>query len=329
MKVFVTGGAGYIGSHTCKELARQGHEVYVYDNLCTGHRGFVQWGDFFYGDIRDTQNLRTCLKEIGPDGIIHFAASAYVGESVVRPEKYFSNNVTGTLSLLEAMKSENIQHIIVSSTCAVYGQPECFPISENTPTKPINPYGASKLFMERMLADFSKAYDIRYTSLRYFNAAGCSADKEIGELHTPETHLIPRILMAGLGKLEALDVFGNDYPTPDGTCIRDYVHVCDLARAHISALERLIQGGDSRIFNLGTGSGFSILEIIDASEKILGRKIKYSVQKRREGDPAILVSDNRHAKKHLNWTPFESTLHHILQTHIDWISNQKQEKIPS
>ena len=320
MKVVVTGGAGYIGSHTCKELARQGHTVIVYDNLCTGHRDFVKWGDFAYGDIRDTQRLRACFKKYKPDGVIHFAAFAYVGESVQDPGKYFSNNVGGTLSILEAMRDEEVPNIIVSSTCAVYGQPGKMPISENTPANPMNPYGASKLFMERMLADFHTAHGINWTALRYFNAAGSDPDGEVGELHDPETHLIPLVLKAALGQVDHLNVFGNDYPTPDGTCIRDYVHVCDLAQAHIIALQKLLHNGPSKSINCGTGKGFSIMEIIRQAEEISGKTIPHEIKPRRAGDPAQLVADNTEARDYLNWTPQQSSLQNCLKTAYDFLS---------
>lgn len=319
MKVCVTGGAGYIGSHACKALAKAGHEVVVYDNLSTGHRDFVKWGDFEYGDIRDTNHLRHCLRKHEPDGIIHFAANAYVGESVVNPGKYFSNNVGGTLSVLEAMRDEGVSNIVVSGTCAVYGQPEKTPIREDFDKKPINPYGASKLFMERMLADFKNAHGINWTSLRYFNAAGSSPDGEIGELHFPETHLIPRVIFAALGRLDKVDVFGDDYPTPDGSCIRDYIDVSDLASAHILALEKLIAGGDSQALNLGTGKGTSVFEIIKGVEEVAGKKVPMKISSRREGDPASLTADPGRAQSELGWKA-EIPLHQMLETAFKYLS---------
>lgn len=301
MKICVTGGAGYIGSHTCKLLAHTGHEVYVYDNLSTGHRDAVRWGEFFHGDIRDTQNLRACLKKIRPDGIIHFAAHAYVGESVQNPGKYFSNNVGGSLSILEAMRDEKVPAIVVSGTCAVYGQPMSVPVKEDCPGAPINPYGASKLFMERMLADFERAHDISWISLRYFNAAGSSPDGEIGESHDPETHLIPRVIQAALGRLDAIDIYGDDYPTPDGTCIRDYIHVDDLAKAHLLAMEYLLAGKPSMPLNLGTGTGFSVREIIDGVSRLAAKAVPARILGRRAGDPAELIADPRKAREILGW----------------------------
>lgn len=321
MKILVTGGAGYIGSHTCKELAKQGHCVVVYDNLSTGHRAFVQWGDFEHGDIRDTEKLRACLRTHRPDGIIHFAASAYVGESVLDPGKYFRNNVVGTLSIIEAMRDEGVRNIVVSGTCAVYGQPDIVPISEVCRPDPINPYGASKLFMERMLADFETAHGLRWLSLRYFNAAGSSPLGEIGELHTPETHLIPRVMMAALEQIPAIDIFGTDYDTPDGTCIRDYIHVDDLAQAHILAMAHLLKNGESLPLNLGTEKGFSVREIIKGTEKITGRPIPCEEGPRRHGDPACLIADATRASGILGWQA-KASLDKILIDAWNYLSRQ-------
>lgn len=319
MKVLVTGGAGYIGSHTCKELALQGHEVIVYDNLSTGHRELVRWGGFCHGDIRDTQALRACLRRERPDGVIHFAACAYVGESVTDPGKYFSNNVGGTLSILQAMRDEDVRNIVVSSTCAVYGQPDRIPISEDTPTSPINPYGASKLFMERMLADFHNAHGLNWMALRYFNAAGCDPQAETGEWHEPETHLIPLVLNAAVGDSDQLAIFGNDYPTPDGTCIRDYVHVKDLATAHLAAMQQLLRGADSCSLNLGTGSGCSIMDIVRHVEKVSGKQVRYVIRDRRPGDPAKLVADNTAATRKLSWEPRNSGMEYIIETALNYL----------
>ncbi len=318
MKVLVTGGAGYIGSHTCKELAQQGHTPIVYDNLCTGHREFVKWGDFIYGDILDTQHLRACLRRYQPDGIIHFAASAYVGESVANPGKYFHNNVSGTLSILDAMRDEGVSNIVVSSTCAVYGQPEQIPIAETCPTHPINPYGASKLFMERMLSDYHAAHGLNWAALRYFNAAGCDPRCEAGEWHEPETHLIPRVIWAALGRISHVDVFGDDYPTQDGTCVRDYIHVQDLAAAHVLALQRLVDGKESRPFNLGTGTGISVKEIIDGVSRISGNNVPHQFKPRRPGDPAKLIADAEDSRTLLGWRCRYSELENILETALRW-----------
>lgn len=318
MKVLVTGGAGYIGGHTCKVLAQQGHTPIVYDNLCTGHREFVKWGDFVYGDILDTQRLRACLRRYRPDGIIHFAAFAYVGESVADPGKYFHNNVSGTLSILDAMRDEDVTNIVVSSTCAVYGQPEQIPIPETCPTHPINPYGASKLFMERMLADYHTAHGLNWTALRYFNAAGCDPQCEVGEWHEPETHLIPRVIWAALGRIPHVDVFGDDYPTQDGTCVRDYIHVMDLAAAHILALQRLIDGKESRPFNLGTGTGISVKEIIDGVARANGSNVPHQFKVRRPGDPARLIADAEDGRALLGWHCRYSQIETILETALRW-----------
>lgn len=323
MKICVTGGAGYIGSHTCKALAAAGHDVIVYDNLSTGHREFVRWGEFIHGDIRDTQKLRACLKKHRPDGIIHFAASAYVGESVQDPGKYFSNNVVGTLSILEAMRDEEIRNIVVSGTCAVYGQPAQVPIAESCPPNPINPYGASKLFMERMLADFGAAHQLAWVSLRYFNAAGGSPEGEIGEWHFPETHLIPRIILAALGKLPGIDIYGVDYPTQDGTCVRDYIHVDDLARAHLLAMTHLLRGGGSMAINLGTGKGSSVREIIDGISAIAPGPVPVNARARRDGDPPCLVADASRARNILGWQA-ERPLETILNDAWNFLRNREQ-----
>lgn len=323
MKVLVTGGAGYIGSHTCKELAIQGHTPIVYDNLSTGHADFVKWGDFVHGDILDTQRLRACLRRFHPDGVIHFAASAYVGESVTDPGKYYRNNVAGTLSLLEAMRDEEVKNIVVSSSCAVYGEPARLPITEDCPRNPINPYGASKLFMERMLADYQAAHGLCWAALRYFNAAGCDAEGEIGERHEPETHLIPRVLWAGLGKLDRVDIFGNDYPTPDGTCIRDYIHVKDLAQVHVLALKHLLESRSSMAYNLGTGIGLSVYQILNEAAKICGREIPHTIMPRRPGDPAELVADASLIHRTLGWRPQHSSVEEILRTAHEWHSRHE------
>ncbi|WP_051306912.1 UDP-glucose 4-epimerase GalE [Desulfomicrobium escambiense] len=320
MRILVTGGAGYIGSHTCKALTHQGHTVIVYDNLSTGHRELVRWGDFVFGDILDTQRLRACIRQYRIEGIIHFAASAYVGESVVEPGKYFRNNVCGTLSILDAMRDEGVPYIVVSGTCAVYGSPDNMPIIEDTPANPINPYGASKLFMERMLADFENAHGIRWISLRYFNAAGCDPDGETGEWHEPETHLIPRALMAAIGKIPALEIFGGDYPTPDGTCVRDYVHVSDLADAHLRSIDFLSKGKKSHIINLGAEKGTSIYEVISTVKEVTGVSVPYIISPKRTGDPPILQADSTKAKIILEWKPKYSNLNFNINSSFLWIN---------
>ncbi|MDM8214606.1 UDP-glucose 4-epimerase GalE [Desulfovibrio piger] len=320
MKILVTGGAGYIGSHTCKALALAGHKVRVYDNLSTGFRGLVKWGDLVEGDILDTERLKTCLRAWQPDGIIHFAAFSQVGESVSNPGKYIHNNVAGTLSILESMRETGVRNIVVSSTAAVYGIPERCPITEDMPAAPINPYGETKLFMEWMLADFARAYGLSWTALRYFNAAGADPEGECGECHMPETHLIPRVLMAMTGELADFRIMGDDYPTPDGTCIRDYIHVTDLAAAHVLAVERLCRGeaGQGISLNLGTGTGISVREILQAAEQVTGQSLSYETGPRRAGDPPVLVADGSSARKLLNWTVRRSSVAEIIRDAWSW-----------
>lgn len=320
MNILVTGGAGYIGSHVCKHLTQHGHKVVVYDNLSTGFRELARWGVFEHGDVRDESRLRDCLRRHQPDGVIHFAASAYVGVSVREPGAYYRNNVGGTLSLLEAMRLEGVQRLVVSGTCAVYGQPDRMPITEHCALAPVNPYGFTKLCMERMLADFATAHGLAWVSLRYFNAAGCDPDGETGECHNPETHLIPRVLMAAAGQIPTLEIFGDDYPTPDGTCIRDYVHVQDLASAHRLALEYLAQGGESRAFNLGTGTGLSVRQILDAATQACGRSIPHVFTSRRPGDPAELVADASLIRETLGWKTTHSDVAQIMRTAWAWHS---------
>lgn len=320
MNILVIGGAGYIGSCTSKALARAGHSVTVYDNLSTGHRDLVKWGPLFEGDILDGDALRRCLNSVRPDGIIHFAAFSQVGESVQNPGKYIRNNIGGTLNILEAMREANIRNIVVSSSAAVYGIPETMPVTEDMPADPINPYGETKLFMERMLADFARSCGLSWTALRYFNAAGGDPDGETGERHTPETHLIPRALMAADGKLPDFHVMGNDYPTPDGTCIRDYIHVADLADAHIRAVERLlhVEDGHGIAMNLGTGTGLSVMEILNAIERVTERPLRYTMGPRRAGDPPSLVADASRALEILGWKPEHSGVEEIIRDAWNW-----------
>lgn len=319
MNILVTGGAGYIGSHTCKELAARGHTVTVYDDLSTGWRDLVKWGDFVRGDIRDTEKLYKALRDSRAEGVIHFAGKGYVGESVRAPGEYYSANVTGTLSLLEAMLRAGTGRVIMSGTCSVYGQPKDMPIAESAPLHPINPYGRTKLFMEHILRDFEHAHGLGWMSLRYFNAAGCDADGETGERHVPETHLIPRVLMAAAGEIPHLEIFGDDYDTPDGTCIRDYIHVRDLAVAHILALEHLGRGKGCAAVNLGTGKGLSVRQIIEASERVSGRPVPVVVKERREGDPAVLTADAGRARELFGWTPRASSVESIIESAWRWL----------
>ena len=322
--VLVTGGAGYIGAHACKALSRAGYTPIAYDNLVYGHRSAVKWGPLEEGDISDRRRLETVMREYKPGAIMHFAAYAYVGESVEKPSKYYCNNVAGTLMLLETMRSCGIDKMIFSSTCATYGMPEQIPIPEDHPQNPINPYGRSKLMVEWMLKDFAAAYNIKYVSLRYFNAAGADPGAEIGEDHDPETHLIPLVLDAASGKRAQIEIFGTDYETPDGTCIRDYIHVTDLADAHLLALEYLISGGNSDVLNLGNGNGFSVREVIAVALKITGCDIPYLESDRRPGDPPVLIGSSNRIKKKLGWRPLYDSLGAIIETAWRW--HQKAEK---
>jgi UDP-glucose-4-epimerase GalE len=297
--ILVLGGAGYIGSHAARALRRSGYEVVLYDNLSTGFRRLAQGFELVEGDIADEARLRPVLARV--DAVMHFAAHAYVGESVENPRKYFQNNVVGALSLLNSALAAGIRRFVFSSTCAVYGIPERIPITEQTAREPVNPYGTSKLFFENALAAYGRAYGLRSVSLRYFNAAGADESGEIGELHDPETHLIPLALVASTTNGPELQIYGSDYPTPDRTCVRDYVHVNDLADAHVRALQYLENGGDSLATNLGTGRGHSVLEVIQAAEKATGRPVRRTVGPRRPGDPPVLVADPAKAQSVLAW----------------------------
>jgi len=302
MSILVCGGAGYIGSHTVYELIKQGYQVVVIDNLQTGHKEAVHSEAIFYqGDMRDAKFLDEVFSKEKIDAVIHFAANSLVGESMTDPYKYYENNVYGTLKLLEAMRNHNVKRIVFSSTAAVYGEPKNIPILETDPTEPTNAYGETKLAMEKMFKWFDKAHGIKYISLRYFNVAGADISGEIGEDHNPETHLIPLVLQVPLNIREYISIYGDDYDTPDGTCIRDYIHVTDLANAHILALERLLNGSDSDVFNLGNGQGFSVKEIIEAARKVTGHPIPAKVVARRPGDPARLVASNKKAIEVLGW----------------------------
>ena len=319
MTVFVTGGAGYIGSHTCKLLSESGEDIVVLDNLSTGYAEFLKWGVFEHVDITNTARLFQLFLDYQPSAVIHFAASAYVGESVSDPMKYYNNNVVGSINLINAAIASGVNHFVFSSSCATYGVPQRGGITESHPQIPINPYGFTKLVVERTLADVCRAGKIRSVCLRYFNACGASKDSEIGELHEPETHLIPLCIEAALCKRE-LSVFGTDYPTPDGSAIRDYVHVDDLASAHLASLEFLRRGNESGAFNLGTGSGLSVLQIIRAVEEYTGTKIPFKNEARRIGDPAVLVANADLAKTTLNWSPKYSDITTILETAVRWFS---------
>lgn len=316
--VLVAGGAGYVGSHTCKSLARAGFLPIVLDNLSNGHREYVRWGPLVQADLRDTAAIADTIRQHRCLAVLHFAAFAYVGESVTDPAKYYDNNVTGTLSLLAGMRAAECDALVFSSTCAVYGQPAQVPIVEDTQPDPVNPYGASKLMVERILADFRPAYGLRPIALRYFNACGADPDNEIGELRDPETHLIPRAMMALQGHIPDFAVFGTDFETPDGTAIRDYVHVADLADAHVAALGRLLAGAPGGVFNLGTGRGYSVREVLHAIEREAGEQLPGVTGPRRAGDPAVLIADPTHARRELGFDPVRSDLETIVRTAWAW-----------
>lgn len=316
--ILVTGGAGYIGSLTNKQLTKLGYETILYDNLVCGHKELAKWGKLIVGDLSDRALLRRTFEEHPIDAVIHFAAYAYVGESVGEPAKYYANNVGCTLNLLEEMRRHHCDKIVFSSSCATYGIPDCNPITEDMPQNPINPYGRTKLMIEQILRDYDAAYGLKYMVLRYFNACGADPECEVGEWHVPETHLIPIILEACAGERERVTVFGTDYATPDGTCIRDYVHVHDLARAHLQALEYLLNGGGSDCINLGNQRGYSVSEVIEAAKKVTGKDIMIEIAGRRPGDPDELIGSNRKAGEVLGWKPVYSDIEMILLHAWDW-----------
>jgi len=318
MAVLVTGGAGYIGSHTVRELQKLGRKVVVYDNLSRGHREAVQGAPLVVGDLLDFERLEKIIREYEVTSVIHFAADSQVGESMVHPEKYYFNNVTGTLNLLKAMKNNGVKRIVFSSSAATYGEPEAVPITEDLPKNPTSVYGRTKWMMEQIMNDYDKAYGLKYIALRYFNAAGADPDADIGEDHHPETHLIPIIMQVLLGKRESVSIFGVDYPTPDGTCIRDYIHVTDLASAHILALDALENGKESSVYNLGNGNGFSVKEIIDTVEKVTGKKVPRVEAERRPGDPAVLIASSQKIMKELGWKPKFNRIEQIIETAWRW-----------
>lgn len=314
----VTGGAGYVGSHCCKELAKNGFTPVTIDNLSRGHRELVKWGPFFQCDVLDEGSLAPIIAKYSPVAVFHFAGLTYVGESVKDPEAYYRNNTTGTVSLLRCMKNTGCSKIIFSSTAATYGNPEYTPIDESHPQKPINPYGKSKLFIEEILKDFDAAYGIKNAALRYFNACGADEDGDTGELHDPETHLIPLAIQAAIGRKDNIKVFGNDYETPDGTALRDYIHVSDLATAHVKALQLLLKGSNSIYANLGTGKALSVMDVISSVEKITGGKIEKIFVPRRDGDPQVLVADPSKARSILNWDCSFSSIDNIVKTALEW-----------
>jgi len=316
--ILVTGGAGYVGSHACKALAGAGYRPVVYDNLSRGYREAVRWGPLVEGDLHDSPRLAAALRTHKIKAVLHFAALAYVGESMADPETYYRNNVGGTLALLAAMREAEVTTIVFSSTCAVYGVPARLPIAESTAKAPLNPYGETKLAVERVLHWYHRCYGLRFAALRYFNAAGADPAGEIGEDHEPETHLIPRVLRAALGSGEPVEVYGTDYPTADGTAIRDYIHVTDLADAHVRALGYLTGGGESGALNLGTGQGCSVRQVIAAVERMAGRPVPFRETARREGDPPELVADPALARTRLEWQPRHSDLDTIIGTALAW-----------
>ena len=318
MSILIVGGAGYIGSHTAKLVAQTGQRPVVFDNLVYGHRAAVKWGPFVEGDLADAALIDRVLKEHKITAAIHFAAYAYVGESVTNPRKYFRNNVVNTLNLLDALVDNGVRDIVFSSTCATYGEPIKVPIAEDHPQRPVNPYGETKLAVEKMLHWYQQAYGLRFAALRYFNAAGADPEGDSGEDHDPETHLIPLAIDAALGRRGALDIYGTDYPTPDGTAIRDYIHVVDLADAHLLALDRLQKGVERLQLNLGTGTGSSVREVIAAVEKATGRKVPVREVGRRAGDPPALVADSTLAAQVLGWKPKLSQIDTIVEHACRW-----------
>jgi UDP-glucose-4-epimerase GalE len=321
MRVLVTGGAGYIGSHTAKALVKSGHEPLTLDNLSSGHRWALKWGRFVEGDLADPQLLPKTIRDERIEAVMHFAANIAVGESVKDPKKYFWNNVVNTLRLLDAMVDARVKLIVFSSSAAVYGDPQKVPIPEDHPTRPVNPYGDTKLMMERALRWYGNAYGLRWVALRYFNAAGADPEGKLGEEHEPETHLIPLVIRAALGRLPCVEIYGTDYPTPDGTAIRDYIHITDLAEAHLLALDYLARGSQSQALNLGTGQGHSVREVINAVGRISPRPVPVREGPRRAGDSPILVADPSQAEKVLDWKPRHPELQAIVQSAWNWHSS--------
>ena len=318
MKILVVGGAGYIGSHMAKMLSKSGHHVVTLDNLSTGYRDAVKYGEFVEGDIADSSILDQVFSSTMFDGVMHFASYIEVGESVIDPGKYFRNNFSNTLNLLDAMVRHDVKNFIFSSTAAIFGEPDYVPIDEKHPKKPINPYGKSKLMVEQALDDYEKAHGLQSVCLRYFNAAGADPDGELGERHNPETHLVPLILQAASGRRDAISIFGRDYSTADGSCVRDYIHIVDLCSAHLIALTKLVKGSGSKRYNLGNGNGFSVIEVIEVVKKVTSRSFNVIEAERRPGDPATLVADSTLARSELNWVPEYDDLSVITQHAWEW-----------
>jgi UDP-glucose 4-epimerase len=325
--ILVTGGAGYIGSHVVRVLLKLGYEVLILDNLVCGHRDLVETvlkAPLIVGDIQDRSLLKEVFATYPITAVIHFAAYAYVGESIKEPAKYYRNNVIGTLNLLESMVKASVNYFVFSSTCATYGRPQIIPVTENEPQHPINPYGASKLMAEQILKDFSRVYGLKSVCFRFFNAAGASLDGQLGEDHNPEPHLLPLVLLAALGQKDCVSIFGTDYPTPDGTCIRDYIHVLDLAQAHILGLQYLLNGGTNETFNLGNGNGFSVRQVLEMAQEVTGKTIKVIEKERRLGDPPILVSSSEKARRVLGWQPEYTDLREMLSHAWRWHQHRHQ-----
>ncbi len=318
--ILVTGGAGYIGSHTCKALAKIGILPVTYDNLSTGHESAVKWGPLVIGDLQDRKRLDWAFKEYKPEGVLHFAASALVIESLQDPGKYYDNNVNGSISLLRTMVENKVPYLVFSSTCATYGHPQFSPITEEHPQNPISPYGRSKLMVEQIIRDFETIHNVKAACLRYFNAAGADRSLEIGENHTPETHLIPSLIEAALGKRKELVIYGNDFPSIDGSAIRDYIHVEDLAIAHVKAIQWLFTNQKSITLNLGTGTGSSVLQILEAVQSLSQNPIPIRFEKKRPGEPSHLIADNKKAKELLSWEAEVSSLSQIVETAWNWHS---------
>ncbi|AGB41275.1 UDP-glucose-4-epimerase [Halobacteroides halobius DSM 5150] len=324
MNILVTGGAGYIGSHVVKELLDTKHQVITYDNLQKGHKEAVLGGKFVEGDLADKELLTTTFKDYNIDAVIHLAADSLVGESMEEPAKYYQNNMVNGLNLLDVMVENNVKNIVFSSTAATYGDVDHIPITEDLPKEPTSVYGRSKLFFEQIMQDYDQAYNLKYISLRYFNASGADESGQIGEDHNPETHLIPIVLQKALGQRDKLAIFGTDYPTRDGTCVRDYIHVTDLAQAHILGIEALADGKESSIYNLGNGDGYSVKEVIETASEVVGKEIEAIAGERRAGDPATLIASSEKIKKELGWKPQYGDLKTIIATAWQWHKNHPQ-----
>jgi UDP-glucose-4-epimerase GalE len=321
MTVLVAGGAGYIGSHTVKELLGDGFEVIIFDNFSTGREELLVGGEVIRGDLMDKETIQTTFQSHDIQAVLHFASFIQVGESYINPQKYYRHNLISSLNLLEVMLENEVKNFIFSSSAAVYGDPETIPIPESHPLNPVNPYGQTKLILETVLQDYQRAYGLKFISLRYFNAAGADPEGQLGEMHDPETHLIPNILLFLLGKKKDFELYGTDFDTPDGTAVRDYIHVTDLAQAHVLALKKLVSSDQCAFINLGANKGYSVLDVIKKTEEVTGRKIAYNTQPRRKGDPAVLLASKEKAERILGWTLRHSSIESIIQTAWDWHSH--------